>query len=192
MESTPHVPNPADDDSPSAGPVIAVRMPHGVLSMDGVERWVLKDVEPAPESVARLRGEAHLVLHWWSLDDLSWAVELLLSELAGNVVRHAGTPYEVTMAWDRHTLRVSIGDASTAPPQPRVHVPESDFGGRGLLLVSNVATRWGWEPVGQGKVVWFELVPLRPDGIVPASDPVLGSDDPAPDDTRPESGETSL
>jgi anti-sigma regulatory factor (Ser/Thr protein kinase) len=174
MELTPHAPNPADDDSPSAGPVTAVRMPEGVLSMDGAQRWVLTGVAPAPEGVAHVRGEAHLVLHWWSLDDLSWTVELLLSELAGNVVRHAGTPYDVTMTWDRHTLRVCVRDASAAPPQPRVQIPEAESEGRGLLLVTNLATRWGWEPVAHGKVVWFELVPLRPDGIISASDAAPG------------------
>ena len=159
MELTPHTPRPADDDTSSVTPSTPGGMPDGVLSMNGAQHWVLTSVEPAPERVAHVRREAHLVLHWWSLNDLSWAVELLLSELAGNVVRHAGTPYDVTMTWDRHTLRVSVRDASTAPPQSQVQVPQTEPEGRGLLLVTKLTTRWGWEPHPQGKVIWFELVP---------------------------------
>lgn len=132
-------------------------MPDGVLSMNGRQLWTLTGVEPVPEQVAAVRREAVRVLHFWAVDELSWAVELLLSELASNAVRHARTRYDVTMAWDRHTLRVAVQDADRAPPRPRLHVAQAETGGRGLLLVTDVAARWGWTPTANGKIVWFEL-----------------------------------
>jgi hypothetical protein len=37
--------------------------------------------------------------------------------------------------------------------------PRDEPGGLGLLIVSRMATRWGYRPSGDdgGKVVWFEL-----------------------------------
>jgi anti-sigma regulatory factor (Ser/Thr protein kinase) len=165
MESTSHAPGSADGDI-SADPTTADRMPEGVLSINGSQLWALTAVDPAPEQVATVRRQARLVLHWWTVDQVSWVVELLLGELAGNVVRHVGTPYDVTMRWDRHTLHASVRDASRAPPQPRVQVPDVESEGRGLLLISKLAARWGWEPHADGKTVWFDLVPppTRPDG----------------------------
>jgi anti-sigma regulatory factor (Ser/Thr protein kinase) len=135
--------------------------------MDGAQQWVLTGVEPNPDDVATVRRQARLVLQSWALDEFSWAVVLLLSELTSNVVRHARTPYDVTMTWDRHTVRLSVRDANTAPPRPHVHVTQAQADGRGLLLVANLATRWGWEPHADGKVVWFELAPPphRPDSM---------------------------
>jgi anti-sigma regulatory factor (Ser/Thr protein kinase) len=141
--------------------------PDDVLLMNGAQEWVMTGVEPIPDHVATVRRQARLVLQSWALDEFSWAVVLLMSELASNVVRHARTPYDVTMTWDRHRVRVSVRDANTAPPRPRVQVTQAEADGRGLLLVTDLATRWGWEPHADGKVVWFELAPPthRPDSI---------------------------
>jgi anti-sigma regulatory factor (Ser/Thr protein kinase) len=151
---------PAEDTSESRPETIAA-FAGDVVSVDGTQQWHLTGVTPEPEQVPLVRRRADQVLHEWALDQLQWAVELLLNEVAGNVVRHAHTPYDVTMTWDRHTLRVSVRDTSSAPPLPRIHVPETESSGRGLLLVTKLAERWGWEPDGRGKVVWFEIVPLR-------------------------------
>jgi anti-sigma regulatory factor (Ser/Thr protein kinase) len=138
--------------------------------MDGSPHWVLADVAPEPERVAHVRRQAHRVLQSWALDEVAWAVELLLTELAGNVVRHARTPYDVTMSFDQHTLRVSVRDDSRTPPRPRVHVSPTESEGRGLLLVERLATRWGSEPDGHGKAVWFELLsPLPLEGLARSS-----------------------
>lgn len=82
---------------------------------------------------------------------------LLTSELVTNAVRHARTPFEVEVVCDG-AVRVVVRDGSAEPPM--VQHPEPDeLGGRGLLLVEALATRWGFEANGQGKTVWFELDP---------------------------------
>jgi anti-sigma regulatory factor (Ser/Thr protein kinase) len=81
---------------------------------------------------------------------------LLTSELVSNVVLHAATPFEIEVQVRDSRVRIVVRDGSTAPPV--VHEPAPDeTGGRGLLLVHSLSTRWGYEATKQGKAVWFEL-----------------------------------
>lgn len=81
---------------------------------------------------------------------------LLTSELVSNVVLHAATPFELEVQQRDGLVRVVVRDGSTAPPL--VHEPAPDeTGGRGLLLVHSLASRWGYETTKNGKAVWFEL-----------------------------------
>jgi anti-sigma regulatory factor (Ser/Thr protein kinase) len=48
-------------------------------------------------------------------DDAAGRLELVVSELATNAVRHARTPYEITVAISV-TIRVEVTDASRARP----------------------------------------------------------------------------
>lgn len=139
-----------------AGPV-AGSLPDGRVTMDGYARWLLSVVPPVAERVPYVRHQALKVLRLWQLDDLAWAVELLIDELAGNAVRHARTPFSVALVWDGGTLRGEVTDVNPEPPQPRLATGADELGGRGLLLVSQVADRWGFEAHSRGKTVWFEL-----------------------------------
>jgi hypothetical protein len=65
-------------------------------------------------------------------------------------------------------IRVEVDDPSTSPPTPRQPGP-FDTTGRGLLLLENLANRWGTELRADGKTVWFEL------DVVTATDEVHGS-----------------
>ncbi len=93
---------------------------------------------------------------------------LLTSELVTNVVRHAGTQLTLVMRLEP-AVRVEVHDGVTATrafreilADPRTAVPPSSPGGRGLGLVSALATRYGLDDDPgnwNGKVVWFELDP---------------------------------
>ena len=132
-------------------------LPDGHLSVDGFVRRSLPDISPRAEQVAYVRHQARLVLQLWRVTDLAWPVEVLISELAGNVVRHAGTLFTVTVAWDGLTLMAEVSDASPLPPRPPVAAHPEDEGGRGLLLVDAIATDWGVELNRHGKTVWLSL-----------------------------------
>ena len=83
------------------------------------------------------------------------AARLVLSELASNAVRHARTPFEVTV---RVSDVVWIGVRDASRRQPRVlFATAQDVSGRGLLVVSRLATRWGIDWRDGNKVVWAEL-----------------------------------
>lgn len=89
-------------------------------------------------------------------------VQLCLTELVTNVIRHVGegTPVRVRVArTDGGRVRVEVTDpAGQALP---VSVPGAldDEQGRGLALLDAVALRWDVEQGADGKTVWCELQP---------------------------------
>lgn len=101
------------------------------------------------------------------------AIVLIVAELTANAVRHGHVPgrdfhlHLHAAAADR-TVRVEVTDTRAERHPRRPTVPEgadcTEETGRGLLLVSQLATRWDWRPRpdGPGKVVWAEYeFPVR-------------------------------
>ena len=91
-------------------------------------------------------------------DDDLWRAQLVVSELATNVVRHGGLPHEDHFTIHLRMLpsRVRIEVCNDVPPidRRRPGAPDADAsGGMGLYLVDRVADRWGVE----GTCVWVEL-----------------------------------
>jgi serine/threonine-protein kinase RsbW len=86
---------------------------------------------------------------------------LLVSELVTNAVLHGG-PHAPTatigLAVDvlRDRIRVEVDDAGSNRPVLGDGRPDRP-GGRGLMLVQAMASRWGCDPAGVGKTVWFEV-----------------------------------
>jgi CheY-like chemotaxis protein/anti-sigma regulatory factor (Ser/Thr protein kinase) len=90
------------------------------------------------------------------------AVELLTSELVTNAVIHAGSQPHLALVLHADHVRVEVHDDD--PNLPARRTPdEARPGGRGLLLLDQVASDWGAEATEGGKVVWFE-VPRRTGG----------------------------
>jgi anti-sigma regulatory factor (Ser/Thr protein kinase) len=93
-------------------------------------------------------------------------VALVASELVTNAVLHARTTvgFSIAVADDRHSAVVEVHDE--LPPGPHRLRPGRQDGsawsirGRGLALVSQLSTKWGVRPEGDGKTVWA-LVPLN-------------------------------
>lgn len=81
---------------------------------------------------------------------------LLVSELVANAVRHAATELELRIVLLPDAVRIEVADASRYPPvlQPlSLDAP----GGRGMRIVDQLATEWGFIVAASGKVVWTEL-----------------------------------
>lgn len=117
------------------------------------------ELPKGPRSASAARKFASLTLAEWGGEQLDDVVTLLLSELVTNSILHAGTHVEVCIFAGHDTLRVEVGDGSTAAPRAR-HFSAESTTGRGLGLVTELSTRWGVESRGDGKTVWFE-VPAR-------------------------------
>lgn len=84
---------------------------------------------------------------------------LLSSELITNAVLHGPRLGMIAVRVRRAggRCRVEVDDASPDPPRLRGSDPPST-GGRGLILVEALATRWGWDARGaEGKTVWFDI-----------------------------------
>jgi anti-sigma regulatory factor (Ser/Thr protein kinase) len=113
--------------------------------------------EPTPDSVAAVRQivAAHLQTATAASRE---AVVLIASELASNVVCHAGTPYTVRLVVGDE-VTVEVIDTGSGVPRLRDSPPEA-IGGRGLLLVSRFAADWGIEQRDGTTRVWAQ-VPLE-------------------------------
>ncbi|MFI2611467.1 ATP-binding protein [Kitasatospora sp. NPDC018619] len=91
--------------------------------------------------------------------------ELLLGELFANAVRHCDAPddrhIEVRFALAGSRLRLEVHDAGSGRPLLRAAAPDDECG-RGLLLVNELAERWGHanRPCGIGKFVWALVAPV--------------------------------
>ncbi|REE99470.1 SpoIIE family protein phosphatase [Thermomonospora umbrina] len=120
-----------------------------------------------PAAVRRARGLVRTQLDRWELGELSYTTELLASELITNALRYAPGPIEIRLLLER-TLVCEVLDRSAALPRLR-HAADDEENGRGLLVVSQLAHRWGTRRTAAGKVVWCEqLVPgVDPDDTEP-------------------------
>ena len=83
-------------------------------------------------------------------------VALMTSEIVTNAVRHGSSPVTLGLRCGPHLVRVEVSDESTAPPVMSA-AADDDEGGRGMLIVEALATRWGVRDRSPGKTVWFEV-----------------------------------
>ena len=98
----------------------------------------------------------------------SMDAELLTCELVTNAIQHAADADGVTVSvtWRGLTVHVDvIDDGREGLPHWR-EANGYDEGGRGFLLVNEIADRWGFLREHGGTCVWFEIAPspARPTG----------------------------
>ncbi|MFD9864802.1 ATP-binding protein [Streptomyces alboflavus] len=108
-------------------------------------------------SARHLRRIVRMYLRSWSMSGATGAVELALTELLANVVRHV-PDRRCALLFVRQggTVRVEVTDGARGWPCVRVGRGLAE-GGWGLALVEAVTDRWGVVPLaGGGKTVWFE------------------------------------
>ena len=85
---------------------------------------------------------------------------LLTSELVTNALKHGRGSVSLRVDVDTLHVRVEVTDAEPQPPTVRPPDLQAESG-RGLFIVDALASAWGIEERGDGKVVWFEL-PAQP------------------------------
>ncbi|QOV36902.1 sodium/proline symporter PutP [Streptomyces ferrugineus] len=130
-----------------------------VLAADQVVSW---DLPSDPAAVAHARGLAGEQLSRWGMDELTFTTELIVSELVTNAIRHATGPVCLRLIRDRGLI-CEVSDASSTLPRLR-HARTTDEGGRGLLIVAQLAQRWGTRYTTAGKIIWTEQV-ISGDGL---------------------------
>ncbi|MGP3772390.1 ATP-binding protein [Streptomyces sp. SDT5-1] len=112
-----------------------------------------------PEELAGLRRITRMQLGLWGLHHLDEAVELCVTEMVANVIRHVGlgTPVELTLSMSGTYLRMEVRDPELkALPTLLVGALDSETG-RGMRLVDAMTDRWGVLLKADCKVVWCEL-----------------------------------
>ncbi|WP_244162846.1 SpoIIE family protein phosphatase [Streptomyces bungoensis] len=122
------------------------------LDADQVATW---DLSGDPAAVAGMRAEALRRLAAWGLDEISFTAELVVSELVTNAIRYGGPPMRLRLIRDTAVI-CEVSDSSSAAPHLR-RARTFDEGGRGLLLVAQLARRWGTRHTATGKTIWAEL-----------------------------------
>ncbi|MEU4727660.1 SpoIIE family protein phosphatase [Streptomyces sp. NPDC023588] len=121
------------------------------LPADRIAAW---DLPADPARVCDIRAAVTRQLTRWGLEELSFAAELLLSELVTNAVRYGAEPIQVRLIHDR-ALICEVSDGSSTAPHLR-RAATTDEGGRGLFLVAQLAQAWGTRYTPRGKVIWAE------------------------------------
>ncbi|MEU6738284.1 ATP-binding protein [Streptosporangium sandarakinum] len=90
---------------------------------------------------------------------------LLVTELVTNAVRHSDSGRQpdgkvtlIIMSRDGTILIDVIDEGSPGTaPELRTDVQADCGGGRGLWLVRELSTAWGWRDDQAGRVVWFQI-----------------------------------
>jgi anti-sigma regulatory factor (Ser/Thr protein kinase) len=88
-------------------------------------------------------------------------VSLSMTELATNALVHGVRPgrrFLLPLRYDGSLVRVEVHDGGTGVPRVADEQDEPGEGGRGLLLVSAPADKWGVGERLPGKLVWCEFV----------------------------------
>jgi MEDS: MEthanogen/methylotroph, DcmR Sensory domain len=143
----------ADPAARPPGAASAVRPPGAAAEAPGAARaFALSRDAPAAA-----RHFAVAALRRLGAGDLSDDAALVVTELAANAVRHAGSGFTLTLSCQPEVLRISVRDTRPLPAGPaRAALPPEPLHGLGAVDV--LASRWGVERLGHaGKSVWVEL-----------------------------------
>ncbi|OIJ87931.1 hypothetical protein BIV25_37575 [Streptomyces sp. MUSC 14] len=122
------------------------------LDTDRVATW---DLPCDPEAVAHARAQVPARLDACRLRDAAFTAELVVSELVTNAIRHGQPPIRLRLI-RRTALICEVSDGSGTAPHLR-RARTYDEGGRGLLLVAQLAQRWGTRHHAGGKTIWAEI-----------------------------------
>ena len=116
-----------------------------------------RSFEHTPESAAAARRFATDQLSVGTSRETLEAVQLMVSELATNCIRHTAGGFDLTVVRDSERIRVWATDRGAGEPRKRSPRP-TEPSGRGLQIVDTLSTDWGYEQSADiGKTVWFTL-----------------------------------
>ena len=136
------------------------------------QRQLRLSLTAEPVSVPAARRFVADGLSSWGMGHLLDDTMLCVSELAGNAALHSAASFmHVALGEHAGAVTVSVEDDGEVPAQavvPRPDFPgpdvpadllleEESTTGRGLAIVSILATAWGVERTEQGKRVWCEI-----------------------------------
>ncbi|MEU6656525.1 ATP-binding protein [Streptomyces sp. NPDC046900] len=140
----------ADDRSEDDAALVIARIQE--LDSMHVATW---DVSEDLSEVAHVRDLATSQLADWDLEESAFTTELIVSELVTNAIRYGKGPVRLRLI-RQDTLTCEVSDGSNTAPHLR-RARMFDEGGRGLLIVAQLAERWGTRQRLDGKTIWAEL-----------------------------------
>ncbi|MFF0001085.1 SpoIIE family protein phosphatase [Streptomyces avermitilis] len=122
------------------------------------DRHVTWKIEAQDELVGRARDLTTQQMARWGLEEESFTTELIVSELVTNAIRYGEEPITLRLILDRNVI-CEVSDGSSTSPHVR-RAQDTDEGGRGLYLITQLTRSWGTRYGERGKTIWAEQ-PLR-------------------------------
>ncbi|MGP3950180.1 ATP-binding protein [Streptomyces sp. 7N604] len=118
--------------------------------------------EADPAELSVLRRAARTQLAVWGLTAAVGDVQLAITELATNIIKHVGAGAPATLVLERCAgrVRVELHDQSQKVPTPLQATCDEECG-RGLHMLAAMARDCGTLLTASGKAVWCEL-PIEP------------------------------
>ena len=115
-------------------------------------------LELPPDLLApsQARAVVRELLDQWGYRDLVDDAALVVSELVANAVEHAGATSVVLVNRGEGGVRIEVRDPGEGTPAPQ-SPPGTAERGRGLMIVSALASSWGVQQAERSKTVWVEL-----------------------------------
>ncbi|MFE5678773.1 SpoIIE family protein phosphatase [Streptomyces erythrochromogenes] len=123
-----------------------------LLGADRAAAWTWPN---DPSAIADARSAVRRTLAAWGLHHLGDSTALIASELATNAVRYTSTPFQLRLIRTEYSLTCEVIDDNGTAPQLR-HADDTDEGGRGLFITSQLTENWGVRPARRGKAIWAE------------------------------------
>jgi hypothetical protein len=111
-----------------------------------------------PRVLSELRRAVALQLDVWNLGHFTEIIELSVTELATNVMKHVGpgSPATLVLEANAERLHIELHDTSTALPRCRQASPTEETG-RGLSILAGISDSWFALATPGGKAVCCEF-----------------------------------
>jgi PAS domain S-box-containing protein len=120
----------------------------------------LSGEEPRVVATSRRVVADHL-RDWAVSEELVDEVVLMASELVTNAFVHGRGPIDLRLRRTGSEVILEVQDRAAYRPRRR-RAEDDDEHGRGLMIVSVLADRWGSRATGTGKAVWFSRLLSHP------------------------------
>ncbi|WP_217171464.1 ATP-binding protein [Streptomyces sp. AC512_CC834] len=124
----------------------------------GYERRCVLPFEALPSEVRLLRRAVVTQLAQWGIPMVCDEAQLVVTELATNVIKHVGKGASATLVLEVKDgrLRVEMHDKSRSLPALRTADCDAECG-RGLHMLAAMTLDWGAMVTAVGKAVWCEI-----------------------------------
>ncbi|MEU6406058.1 ATP-binding protein [Streptomyces sp. NPDC046985] len=139
----------------AVAPVAAKRLPQTSRAFEAA-------FEPEPVCVGHARRITLAFLGLWHVrGPLADNIALVVSELVSNGVEHGAGDVGLRVQYPDDEIRIEVTDGNPAPARMR-SAGDDDESGRGLLLVTVLARKWG--VTNDGRTTWatFRVPSGRP------------------------------
>jgi anti-sigma regulatory factor (Ser/Thr protein kinase) len=136
----------------------SVRAPEQYAALDSDHAESSRMFLPVSESVRASRNFVTAQLHRLEAEDLVHDATVIVSELATNAVRHARSPFRVSVSELGGLVCISVKDVGGgAAALPTTAPDDHAIDGRGMAIIDALAHHWGYSTLDDGKVVWAQL-----------------------------------